>query len=149
MGIYDDVNAGMKEAMKAKDKARLTALRNIRAAFIEALKLDNAETLSDDACLGILRKLAKTRADSIQAYREGGRDDLADEEAAELAVIEGFLPALADEAQTRAWAAAAIAEVGASSPKDMGKVMGALTAAHGAALDGKLAAAVVKSLLAG
>ncbi|MEO0600502.1 MAG: GatB/YqeY domain-containing protein, partial [Myxococcota bacterium] len=87
--------------------------------------------------------------ESITAYEEGGRDDLVAQEKAELAVIETFLPSLADEATTRAWVEEAIAKTGASAPGDMGKVMGALMGAHKGELDGGLANRIVRELLAG
>lgn len=149
MGLVEQVSADIKAAMLAQDKARTTALRNIRAAFIEALKTDGAATLSDDAAVGVLRTLAKRRKESIDAYVGGGREDLASEERAELAVINGYLPQQADEATTRAWIADAIAEVGATSVKEMGKVMGALTKAHGDVVDKGLASRLVKELLSG
>ena len=147
MGIVDDVTAGMKEAMRARDKARLGALRNLRAAFLEGMKRDGADTLSDDAALAILGKQAKQRRESISAYTAGGREDLVAAEAAELAVIDQFLPAAADEQTVQGWVAAAIESTGASSIRDMGKVMGALKATHGAALDGQLASRLVKAAL--
>lgn len=147
MAIYDDVSSQMKDAMRAKDRARLTALRNIRAAFIAAIKEDNSDSIADERAQAILRTLAKQRRDSITAYEAGGRDDLVAAEAAELAVIEAFLPQMADEAQTRAWVEEAIAASGASSMSDMGKVMGRLMGAHRAVLDGKLANRIVRELL--
>lgn len=149
MGLLEQVSADIKTAMLAKDAARTSALRNIRAAFIEALKADGAQTLSDDAATGVLRTLAKRRKESIDAYVSGGREDLAADERAELAVINGYLPQQADEATTRAWISAAIAETGASSVKEMGKVMGALSKAHGDAVDKGLASRLVKELLGG
>lgn len=147
MPIVDTVSSQMKDAMKAKDKERLTALRGIRAALIEAMKADGSETLSDDAAVEIMRRLAKQRKDSISEYDKAGRDDLADAERAELAVIEEYLPKLADEATTRAWVAEAIAATGASSMADMGKVMGKLMGAHKGELDGGLANRIVKEKL--
>lgn len=150
MGIFEDVSEQMKAAMRAKDKERLAGLRGIRAAFIEAIKEEGAgDTLDDDAAVTILRRLAKQRKESITAYETGGRDDLVAEEQAELAVIEGFLPSLADEATTRAWVDEAIAKTGASSPADMGKVMGALMGAHKGELDGSLANRIVRERLSG
>ncbi|MEN0062675.1 MAG: GatB/YqeY domain-containing protein [Myxococcota bacterium] len=150
MGIVEQVNDQMKDAMRAKDKARLAGLKGIRAAFIEALKEEGAgDTLPDDVAVGILRRLAKQRRESITAYEAGGRDDLVDQEKTELAVIEAFLPSLADEATTRTWVEEAIAKTGAASPADMGKVMGALMGAHKGELDGALANKIVRELLAG
>ncbi|MEZ4317418.1 MAG: GatB/YqeY domain-containing protein [Myxococcota bacterium] len=147
MSLVETVSEELKNAMRARDKVRTQGLRNIRAAFIEALKEDGAESLPDAKAEEILRKLAKQRKESIEAYEGGGRPELADEERAELAVIEAFLPQLADEAQTRAWVEAAIAKTGASAPSDMGKVMGLLMKDHKAVLDGKLANQIVRELL--
>ena len=94
-----------------------------------------------------MRKLEKQRKESIDAFTRGGREEMAATERAELAVIQEFLPQLADEAQTRRWVEAAIAETGASGPKEMGKVMGALMKAHKADLDGNLAREIVQELL--
>lgn len=149
MSLVDQITNDIKEAMKARDAGRTNALRNIRAAFIEALKVDGAATLSDEKAEAILRSQAKRRLESIDAYVKGGREDLAEPERAELIVINGYLPQLADEGTTRAWAAEAIASVGATTPKEMGKVMAALGAAHGADIDKGLASRIVKELLAG
>ncbi|MCB9677198.1 MAG: GatB/YqeY domain-containing protein [Alphaproteobacteria bacterium] len=147
MGLVETVSSQLKDAMKARDKDRVNGLRGIRAAFIEALKEDGSETLPDEKAMTILRRLAKQRKESIEAYDAGGRPELAEAERAELAVIEGFLPQVADEATTREWVAAAIAQTGASAPADMGKVMGALMKAHQGVLDGKLANRIVRELL--
>jgi uncharacterized protein YqeY len=149
MPIVDDVSEAIKEAMRAKDKARTTALRNMRAAFIEALKLDGSASLTDEQAVAILTKLGKQRKESIAAYEAGGRDDLVAAEVAELSIIEEWLPKLADEPTTRAWVAEAIAATGASKPGDMGKVMGALMKSHKGEFDGKLANQLVKEALGG
>lgn len=147
MAIVDEVTTQMKEAMRAKDKPRLQALRNIRAAFIEIMKKDNSETVADDVAISTLRTLAKQRGESIKAYRDGDRLELAEAEEAELGVIEAFLPKLADEATTTAWVEQAIAATGATSRKDMGKVMGMLMKGHRDEMDGKLANQIVGRLL--
>jgi len=149
MAIVDEVSAQIKDAMRAKDKPRTSALRNIRAAFIEALKAEGSESLSDEEAVAVLTRLAKQRRESIEAYDSAGRDDLAASEKAELAVIEQWLPTLADEATTRAWVAEAVAATGASSPSDMGKVMGRLMGSHKGEIDGKLANRLVREALAG
>ncbi len=149
MAIIDDVTSQIKDAMRAKDADRLRGLRGIRAAFIEEMKKDGAETVSDDTAQAVLRRLAKQRVDSMETYEKAGREDLAAVERSELAVIDSFLPQLADEAQTRAWAEAAIAQVGASGPGDMGKVMGVMMKQHRAVLDGKITKSVVMALLRG
>jgi uncharacterized protein YqeY len=147
MAIYDEITAQMKIAMKARDKVRTKGLRYIRAAFIAGAKETGADELDDAACQTILRRLAKQRKESIEAFEQGEREDLAAEEREELVVIEGFLPKLADEATTREWVASAITVSGASSPRDMGRVMGVLMKNHKAELDGKLANKIVRELL--
>lgn len=147
MSIVERVSSELKAAMKARDKQRIKGLRGIRAAFIEALKADGSETLPEATEIAILRRLAKQRRESIDAYVAGGREELADDEKAELAVIEAFLPQLADEATTAAWVDEAIAATGASSMKDMGKVMGVLMKGHKDEMDAKLANQLVKARL--
>jgi len=148
MSIVDDVTNQMKDAMRAKDALRLAALRSMRTAFLNEMKKDGSDSVSDAICEKLLRKLEKQRKESIDAFTKGGREEMADTERAELAVIQEFLPQLADEAQTRAWVVAAIAETGASEPREMGKVMGALMKAHKSDLDGNLAREIVQELLA-
>lgn len=147
MSIVDDVTNQMKEAMKAKDQRRLSALRSMRTAFLNEMKKDGSDSVSDEVCHTLLRKLEKQRKESIEAFSKAGRDEMADAERAELAVIEAFLPSLADEAQTRAWVEAAIAESGASSAKEMGKVMGVLMKAHKGEIDGTLARGIAQEIL--
>lgn len=149
MAIVDDVTAQMKDAMRAKDKVRLGALRSIRAAFIELMKKDGSDSVADEAAIAILRRLEKQRKESIAAYDDGGRDDLAEVERAELLVLEAFLPSLADEETTTAWVSAAIEASGAAGPSDMGRVMGALMKAHKGEVDGGLAKDIALKLLRG
>jgi len=148
MAIFDDVTRGMQAALKAKDDVRLTALRAIRAAFLLEMKKDNATELSDEVCVGLLRRLEKQRHESIEAFEVAGRAERAAAERAELTVIESFLPKLADEATTRAWVQEAIAASGATSAKELGKVMGALMKAHKGDVDGNLARRIAGELLA-
>ena len=148
MAIFDDVTRGMQAALKAKDDVRLTALRAIRAAFLLEMKKDNATELSDEVCVGLLRRLEKQRHESIEAFEVAGRAERAAAERAELAVIESFLPKLADEATTRAWVQEAIAASGATSAKELGKVMGALMKAHKGDVDGNLARKLAAERLA-
>jgi len=147
MAILTLISDHMKDAMRQKDKGRLGALREIRAALIVEIKKTGTENLDDEACIGVLRRLAKQRKDSIDAYEAAGRADLRDQEAAELQVIEGYLPQLADEATTNAWIADAIAQTGASGPGDIGKVMGALMRAHRGDIDGGTAKRLVAAQL--
>jgi uncharacterized protein YqeY len=147
MSIAETVTAQIKDAMKAKDERRLSALRSMRTAFLNEMKKDGSDAISDEVCEGLLRKLEKQRKESIEAFTKGDREEMAEAERAEMAVIQEFLPSLADEAQTRAWVEAAIAESGASSAKEMGKVMGVLMKAHKAEIDGNIARAIVQELL--
>lgn len=148
--IRDQIKAETVTAMKAKDKLRTQTLRQI-AAKIKDRDIEertSANTTDDDSLVtGVLQKMAKQRRESIALYEEGGRDELAANEAAELAIIEEFLPQMMDEAQTLAAIEAVKAETGANEPKDMGRVMGALKERHGALLDGKLASNLVKQSL--
>ncbi len=147
MSILSTISEDMKTAMRQKDKVRLGGLREIRAALIVELKKNGTETLDDESCVAVLRRLAKQRKDSITAYEEAGRADLRDQEAVELQVIEEYLPQLADEATTNAWVAQAIADTGATTPGDIGKVMGALMRSHKGDIDGGLAKRLVVAQL--
>jgi uncharacterized protein YqeY len=147
MGRVETVTAQLKDAMKAKDAPRLAALRNIRAAFLVEMKKDGSETLDDATSIAVLRRLAKQRQESIEAFTQAGRPERVAEEQAELRVIEEFLPRLADEATTRAWVQEAIAASGAGSARELGKVMGALMKAHKGDVDGDLARRLAAELL--
>jgi len=147
MSIVDDVTAQVKEAMKAKQERRLAALRSMRTAFLNEMKKDGSDSISDEVAAGLIRKLGKQRKESIEAFEKGGRPEMAQAEKEELAVIQEFLPQLADDAQTRTWVEEAIAQAGASEKKDMGKVMGALMKAHKAEIDGTLARQLVQDIL--
>ena len=148
--LRDDIKAETITAMKAGDKPRTAALRLIGAKIkdrdIEA-RTGKAPDNDDDLVTEVLQKMAKQRRESITMYEEGGRDELAAQEKAELAVIEEFLPQMMSEEETKAAIEAIKAETGASSMKDMGQVMGALKAKYGAVLDGKLASGLVKAAL--
>ena len=111
------------------------------------IKQDNSQTLTDEQCVSVIRRLAKQRQESIEAYKAGAREDLVAAETAELAVLEGFLPKLASADVTRVWVQGAIAATGATSVKDLGKIMAHLKGAHKDDLDGKLAQVLVKEML--
>jgi hypothetical protein len=147
--MRETVAAQMKEAMKAGDKTRVGALRLIMAALkdreIEARGSGAALTPADE--MALLAKMVKTRQESLTIYEQAGRTDLASQERAEIAVINEFLPKPLDEAAVKAAAAAAVAEVGATSIKDMGKVVGALKAKYPGQMDFAKASAIVKGLL--
>jgi hypothetical protein len=148
MPLVEEISRLMKEAMKAKDAPRTGALRMIRAAFLNEMKKDGAETLDDELCISLLRKLAKQRKESVEAFASAGREESADAERRELAVIEEFLPSLADEETTRAWVETAVTESGATSIKEMGKAMGALMKAHKGDVDGAIAQRILRERLA-
>ena len=148
--IRDDIKAATITAMKAKEKDRTATLRQISAKIkdrdIEE-RTSGKEIPDDELVTSVLQKMAKQRRESIEMYDSGGRTELADKETAELRVIEEFLPQMMSEEETRAAIEAIKAQTGASSMKDMGQVMGALKAKHGAVLDGKLASELVKAAL--
>jgi uncharacterized protein YqeY len=148
--MREKINADLKEAMKAGEKDRVSTLRLINAAIksadIEA-RPSGKDKIADAEILGVLAKMIKQRRDSIEQYRAGGRQDLVDKEAAEIRVIEGYLPKQMGEAEVKVAIAAMIKEVGAQGPKDMGKVMGALKARYAGQMDFGKASAAVKELL--
>lgn len=149
MSLVETVSQQLKEAMKAKDSVRVASLRSIRTAFLNEMKKDNSDDLPDDVCVSLLRRLEKQRKESIEAFESGGRQEMADAEKGELAIIQEFLPSLADEAQTRAWVEEAIASSGAAAPGDVGRVMGAIMKAHKGEVDGGLAKKIAGELLSG
>ena len=149
--IRDAIKAAQLAAMKSGDKARLAAVRLILAKLKDKdIELRTASVLPDDDTLvvDVLQKMAKQRRESIGMFEQGGRQELADAESAELAVIEEFMPQQLSEADTIAAIEAIKAEVGATSIKDMGKVVAALKARHGAVLDMGKASGLVKAALA-
>lgn len=148
MDLFEQVSNDIKEAMKSRDKVRLEALRNIKKLFLEAKTAPGAnDVLSDEAALKIIQKLVKQGKDSAQIYTEQGRADLAEEELAQVQAIEGYLPRQMTPEELDAALQEIIAEVGASSPKDMGKVMGAASKKLAGKADGKAISERVKQLL--
>jgi uncharacterized protein YqeY len=123
--LNDQVNAGITAAMKAKDQVRLSALRMLKAAIMNK-GVEKGRDLDDAEVLQVIGSLVKQRRDSIEQFKAAGRTDLVDKESAEMAVLDAFLPPAASAADIDAAVAAAIAETGATSPKDMGKVMKAV-----------------------
>jgi uncharacterized protein YqeY len=149
--IRDSIKAAQVAAMKSGDKERLAAVRLILAKLKDKdIELRTAASLPDDDTLvvDVLQKMVKQRRESIAMYEQGGRPELAAAEAAEVAVIESFLPAQMGEDEVKAAIEAIKAEVGATSIKDMGKVVAALKAKHGSQLDMGKASALVKAALA-
>lgn len=148
MNLFDQISADIKSAMLAKDKVRLEALRGVKKEFLEAktAKGSNGE-LADDAAMKILAKMVKQRKETAELYTSQGRPELAENELAEAAVIETYLPkALSDEELT-AELKKIIAEVGATSAKEMGRVMGVASKALAGRADGKAISAKVRELL--
>ncbi|MBE6304083.1 MAG: GatB/YqeY domain-containing protein [Bacteroidales bacterium] len=149
MDIFDIISNDLKEAMKAKDKVALDTLRNIKKALIEAKTAPGAgDTVDDATATKIISKLAKQGRESAELYAAQNRPELAAEELAQVAVLEKYLPKqMSDEELTEALKNI-IAEVGASSPQEMGKVMGVATKKLAGMADGKAISAKVKELLA-
>ncbi len=148
--MREKINADLKEAMKAGDKDRVGTLRLINAAIKSAdidARPSGKDKIDDAGILGVLAKMIKQRRDSIEQFVAGGRQELADKEAAEIRVIESYLPKQMSEAEAKAAIAAVIKETGAAGPKDMGKVMAALKARYAGQMDFGKASAAVKELL--
>lgn len=149
MDMFDRISADIKSAMLAKDKVRLEALRGVKKEFLEAKTAKGGDgTLSDDNALKILAKMVKQRRESAAIYTEQNRQDLADNELAEAAVIEEYLPKQLSEEELIAELKVIIAQVGATSAKEMGKVMGVASKALAGRADGRVISAKVKELLA-
>jgi uncharacterized protein YqeY len=149
MSIFDQVSKDIFAAMKAQDKVRLEALRNIKKYFIEAKTAPGAHNeLPDDIALKILAKLSKQGRDSAALYKEKGREDLSAEEAAQADVIESYLPKQLSLDELRAEVQAVVTETGATSMKDMGKVMGIASKRLAGKADGKAVSDIVKGILA-
>lgn len=148
MSLEEKVMGGMKDAMKAKDEALLRGLRAIKAEIIKAKTEPGANgQVSEEQEQKLLQKLVKQRKDSLDIYQQQNRADLAQKEMEEIAVIEKFLPTQLSQEELDAAVSAIIAEIGASSPADMGKVMGVASKQLAGKTDGKAIAATVKALL--
>ena len=149
MNLFDQVSNDIKSAMLAKDKVRLEALRGIKKEFLEAKTAKGADgELTDDMAMKILAKMVKQRKESAQIYTEQNRPDLAEPELAEAAVIETYLPKQMTEEELTEALKAIIAQVGATTPQEMGKVMGVATNQLAGRADGRAISAKVKELLA-
>ena len=149
--LRERVNEVLKEARRAKDQAKVGTIRMIMAGIkdrdIAARPKGNAAGIDDGEILNLLRSMIKQRQEAIELYRQGGRQELADKESAEIAVIESFMPQQMAEDETRAAVAAVIAETGAATIKDMGKVMAELRARHAGTMDFAKAGPLVKAAL--
>ena len=150
MSLFEQIEKDYIQAYKAKDSVRLTVLRLLKTAVKNKL-VDLCRpggTLDDGEMMDLIIKEGKQRQDSIEQYTAAGRSDLADKEAAELVVLQSYLPKPLSDEELTAVIDAAIAETGASSPRDMGKVISAVMAAHKGRVDGKVLSAAVKARLA-
>lgn len=148
MALFEQVSHDIVTAMKAKDKVRLEALRNIKKLFIEAKTAPGAnDELTDEAALKILAKMAKQGKDTAALYTSQNRPDLAEEELAQVSVVEEYLPKQLTAEELEAEVKSIIAEVGAAGPKDMGKVMGVASRKLAGRAEGRAISALVKQLL--
>ena len=147
MSLEQNIMAQMKDAMKAKDGAGLRGLRAIKAAILLAKTAGGSGEITADDEIKLLQKLVKQRKDSLDIFRQQNRADLAQKEEEEIAIIEKFLPKQMDGEELKTIIAAIIAQTGASSPADMGKVMGVASKQLAGQADGKTISAVVKELL--
>lgn len=148
MELFEQVSNDIKEAMKAKDKVRLETLRNVKKFFLEAKTAPGSnDTLTDDAALKIMQKLVKQGKDSAEIYKGQGREDLAQAELDQVAVIESYLPKQMTPEELEAALKEIIAETGATSGKDMGKVMGVASKKLAGKAEGRAISAMVKQLL--
>lgn len=143
MAIVDEIQADVKSAMREGDKSRLSALRMV----LSELRKDAKEGADDE--LAVLRRERKRRLEAARAFREGGREDLADGEEAEAKLIEGYLPAELSDAELRAIVEQAVGDSGAQSPKDMGQAMKSAMAAVDGRADGKRVSGLVRAALGG
>ena len=147
MSLTDQINNDLKEAMKAKDKETLTALRAIKSQLLLAATEKGGGESDEEAGIKMLQKLVKQRKESAELYKSQGRDDLANPELAEAAIIEKYLPKQLTEDELKPILQAIIEKVGATGPQDMGKVMGMASKELGGKADGKTISTVVKELL--
>jgi len=147
MAFTDDVNQALTSAMKTKDTARLSTLRMLKAALMNR-EIERGHALDDNESRQVVSALVKQRRDSIEQFAKGGRQDLADKETAEIAILESYLPPALDAADLERAVDDAVAATGATSPKDMGKVMKAVMAQlAGKTVDGKTVNELVRRKL--
>lgn len=147
MSIKEQLTADMKEAMKSHDKDRLSVIRFVRGAIRQAEIDGGHKELSDEDVIGVISKEVKMRKDSIEEFKKGGREDLVAKTQAEIDVLMPYLPAQLSEDEIRALVKEAVEKTGASTPKDMGKVMGMLMPKVKGRADGKLVNTIVRSML--
>lgn len=146
MPLMEQLTADMKDAMKQGEKERLSVIRLVRGAIRQA-EIDGKKTLSDDEIIDVLTKEVKMRRDSIEEFERGGRTDLVDKTKSEIAILIPYLPEQLSADEVKKIVENAVAEVGATTAKDMGKVMGILMPRVKGRTDGKLVNEIVRSLL--
>lgn len=146
MSLKEQLTNDMKEAMKAHEKERLAVIRMVRGA-IKQQEIDGKTELDDEGIIAVLNKEIKMRKDSLEEFQKGGREDLVAKTQAEIDVLMPYMPAQLSEDEVRALVKAAVEQTGASTPKDMGKVMGALMPKVKGRADGKLVNAIVREFL--
>jgi uncharacterized protein len=148
MALEQQIQKDIMEAMKAHDESRLNATRGIKSEILLAKTSSGDHELTDGDILKIIQKLVKQRKESAELYTQGGRPELAEKEIAEMKVMEAYLPKALSEDEVRNILKEVVAEVGATGPKDMGKVMGAATKKLAGQADGRMISTIVKELLA-
>lgn len=149
MNLFEQISEDIKKAMLAKDKVALDALRGIKKEFLEAKTAKGGDgELHDDRALQILQKMVKQRKEAAELFRQANRPELADDEMAQCAIIERYLPAMMNEDELREVLTGIIAQVGATGPQDMGKVMGVATKQLAGKAEGKTINMMVRELLA-
>ena len=147
MAIVEQVGKDLIAAMKAREELKLSVLRMMKTA-LKLKQVELNQPLEDAEALAVLRTLAKQRHESAEAFRQGGRDDLADKEEAEIKIVEAYLPAAVTDEEIAAAVAAALAETGATGPKELGKVMkAAMAKLAGKNVDGKRVSEKVRAKL--
>ena len=147
MSMEQQIQQDIKAAMLAKEKTRLESLRAIKAAIVLAKTADGSESIADEAVVKIIQKLVKQRKETAEIYKQQNREELAAQELAEAASMEVYLPKQLSEEELEAELKKIIAQVGATGPQDMGKVMGTATKALAGKAEGKAISALVKKLL--
>ena len=147
MSMEQQIQQDIKTAMLAKEKTRLESLRAIKAAITLAKTADGSESIADEAVVKIIQKLVKQRKETAEIYKQQNREELAAQELAEAAAMEVYLPKQLSEEELEAELKKIIAQVGATGPQDMGKVMGTATKALAGKAEGKAISALVKKLL--
>jgi hypothetical protein len=146
MGLRERLEADMKDALRSRDTLRLETIRGVRGG-VRNREIELGETLDDEGILRVIRGFVKQRAEALEQFRAGGREDLARKEEAERAVLEAYLPTAPDAAEVERVVRAVIAEVGAQGPRDVGRVMRPALERLGPAADGKLVNATARRLL--